>query len=61
NIMKTQSPRVKAAVYWHERWQNEDETYSNLRISSSPESIEAYRQGISDAYWIDRPVFAPYP
>ncbi|MFZ3048401.1 MAG: glycosyl hydrolase [Desulfatirhabdiaceae bacterium] len=59
NIMKTQSPRVKAAVYWHERWQNEDETYSNLRISSSPESIEAYRQGISDAYWIDRPVFAP--
>jgi len=61
NIMKTQSPRVKAAVYWHERWQNEDETYSNLRISSSPESIAAYRQGISDAYWIDRPIFAPVP
>ncbi|MBU0964807.1 MAG: beta-mannanase [Proteobacteria bacterium] len=44
-------PRVKAAVYWHERWQNKDETYSNLRVNSSPESLAAYRQAVADPYW----------
>ena len=45
-------PRVKAAVYWHERWQNADESYSNLRVNSSVESLEAYREGVSHPDWI---------
>lgn len=44
-------PRVKAEVYWHERWQNEDNSYSNLRLNSSPEALAAYRKAIADPYW----------
>ncbi|MFZ4778476.1 MAG: glycoside hydrolase family 26 protein [Terrimicrobiaceae bacterium] len=45
-------PRIKAAIYWHERWQNEDGTYSNLRINSSPSALEAFRKGISRPEWV---------
>lgn len=45
-------PRIKAAIYWHERWQNEDETYSNLRINSSPQALKAFQTGISNPKWI---------
>lgn len=45
-------PRIKAAVYWHERWQNEDGTFSNLRINSSPAVLKAFREGISTPRWI---------
>ncbi len=51
NVMKTRLPRVKAAVYWHERWQNEDQSYSNLHLNSSPEALAAYRKGVADPYW----------
>lgn len=44
-------PRIKAAIYWHERWQNDDGTYSNLRINSSPPVLEAFRKGISEPQW----------
>jgi hypothetical protein len=50
-------PRVKTAVYWHERWENKDGSYSNLRVNSSPESLDAYRKGVSAPYWIDHPQF----
>jgi len=49
---KKKYPRVKAAVYWHERWQNKDETHSNLRVNSSPEGLAAYRRGVADPYWL---------
>lgn len=55
--LKTLYPRVKGAVYWHERWLNEDDTYSNLRINSSPRALDAYRQGVADPHWVDRPLF----
>jgi hypothetical protein len=45
-------PRIKAAIYWHERWQNEDGTYSNLRINSSPSALEAFQTGISRPDWV---------
>jgi len=45
-------PRIKAAVFWHERWQNEDGSFSNLRINSSPSALEAARKGLSDPRWI---------
>jgi hypothetical protein len=56
---KTRYPRVKAAVYWHERWENKDGSYSNLHVNSSPEALDAYRKGVADPYWIDRPQFRP--
>jgi beta-mannanase len=49
---KKKFPRVKAAVYCHERWQNKDESHSNLRVNSSPEAQAAYRQAVADPYWL---------
>lgn len=52
-------PRVRGAVYWHERWENKDGSYSNLRVNSSPEALEAYKAGVAAPYWVDRPQFGP--
>ena len=62
--MEHKFPRLKAAVFWHERWENEgkDEDgndksdYSNLRVNSSPESLEAYRNGVARPFWLDQPL-----
>ena len=51
-------PRFKAAVFWHERWENGDGTFSNLRANSSPGALAAYRQGVSNPYWLAYPVWA---
>ena len=48
-------PRLKAAVFWSERWQNKDESYSNLRVNSSAAALKAYRQGVANPLWLDRP------
>jgi hypothetical protein len=45
-------PRLKAAVFWHERWENEDGTHSNLRVNSSRASLRAFREGVSSPLWI---------
>jgi hypothetical protein len=58
-LLRTRYTRVKGAVYWHERWPNEDGTYSNLRINSSPEALAAYRNGIANPFWLDRPQYIP--
>jgi hypothetical protein len=55
--MKTRFPRLKAAVFWSERWENDDGTYSNLRVTSSPQALEAYRRGVADPFWLDRPIY----
>ena len=55
-IMKRFS-RLKAAVFWSERWENDDGTYSNLRVTSSPRALEAYRRGVADPFWQDRPIY----
>ncbi len=56
--MRKNFPRLHAAVYWHERWQNSKSMlYSNLRVNSSPKALEAYRQGIRSPFWIDRPIW----
>ena len=44
-------PRLKAAIFWHERWQNEDGTYSNLRVNSSAAALAAFRKGIARPEW----------
>jgi glycosyl hydrolase family 26 len=51
DLFRTRYPRIKAAVYWHERWQNLDQSYSNLRVNSSVESLQAYRDGIANPDW----------
>jgi len=59
NDLASRYPRVRAAVYWHERWENKDGTYSNLRVNSSPEALNAYRTGIAAPFWLDRPQYSP--
>src|SRR3954463_12198894 len=51
-LFRTKYPRIKAAVYWHERWQNLDQSYSNLRVNSSVEALEAYRKGVAHPDWL---------
>jgi hypothetical protein len=51
-------PRLAGAVFWHERWENSDGTFSNLRVNSSRASLEAFRKGIRDPLWVDKPVIA---
>ncbi len=57
--------RLKAIVYWHERWQNSSPEdagkYSNLRINSSPESLEAYRKGVAAPFYLGQPIFTHEP
>ncbi len=55
--------RLKAIVYWHERWQNSKtdlpanaDKYSNLRVNSTPESLEAYRRGVADPFYLGEPI-----
>ncbi|MBF0412404.1 MAG: glycosyltransferase [Desulfamplus sp.] len=55
--MKTKYKRVRAAVYWHERWENKDGSYSNLHVNSSPKALDAYQSGVADPYWIGIPQF----
>lgn len=57
NAMPT-LPRLKGAVFWHERWQNADLSYSNLRVNSSLEALNAYREAIANLFWLERPVLS---
>ncbi len=59
--LSTKYQRIRAAVYWHERWENKDGSYSNLRVNSSPEALKAYQIGVAAPYWIDRPQYKPVP
>jgi len=52
-------PRIKGAVYWHERWQNADDSYSNLRVNSSIESLKAFREGVASPGWIGNLILRP--
>ena len=55
SIKNGKYPKIKAISYWHENW--EDGTISKLRIDSSKESLETYRRGINDPFFIDKPIF----
>jgi hypothetical protein len=61
NVISGNYPRVKAAVFWHERWQNAEGEYSNLHAHSSPESLAAFRHGIANPLWLDQPILIPVP
>ena len=50
-------PNLKGAIFWHERWQNGDGTYSNLRVNADDNTVKSYRKAIADKKWLDRPQF----
>ena len=61
--MEHQLPRLKGAVFWHERWQNGDLSYSNLRVNSSLGALTAYRAAVARPFWLAEPrtLAAPAP
>jgi hypothetical protein len=61
DLFRTRYPRVKAAIYWHERWQNFDQSYSNLRVNSSVESLNAYREGVANPDWLGNLILRVIP
>jgi len=54
-------PRVKAAIWWHERWVNDDDRVSDVRIDSGKEATAAYRSAVRGASFVDRPRYACAP
>ncbi len=52
--LKTKYTKVKIAIVYNERWQNEDGTWSDLRINSSSAALQAYRNGVSDSYYLGK-------
>jgi len=52
--LQTKYNRIKIAIVYHERWQNDDGSWSDLRINSSPEALQAYINGISSDYFIGK-------
>jgi Glycosyl hydrolase family 26 len=61
DLFRTRYPRIKGAVYWHERWENADGSYSNLHVNSSVEALEAYRAGIANPYWLGNLILRAIP
>jgi beta-mannanase len=57
--MERKYPRLKAAVFWNDEWQNEDDSTSDLRANSSPESLDAYHSGAGKPFWLGQPMYAP--
>jgi hypothetical protein len=53
--MERRMPGLKGAVFWHERWQNKDLSYSNLRAGSSLGALTAYRAGVARPFWLAEP------
>ena len=54
-LTSTDYPHLKAISWWHENWENEDGTYSLLRLDSSQAAVLAYQEGVSN------PVFTTVP
>jgi len=51
-------PRIRAVSYWHERWENSNGSFSDLRINSSPQALSAYAQAVADPIFVTGPVFS---
>lgn len=50
-------PKIKAICYWHENWQNSDESYSRLRLDSSSKVLKAYKKAIKSSFFVKKPFF----
>lgn len=52
SILDGRYPRIQAISYWHSNWENNDGSMSRLRLDSSAESLQAYKQAIKNAAFI---------
>lgn len=52
-------PRVYALSYWHSSWTNEDGSISNLRIDSSPRSLEVFVKELQNPMYVSETRFGP--
>ncbi len=58
-VIKTgKYPRLKAVSYWHESWINADGSVSNLRLDSSPQTLNTYKNLINNNFFIVLPKFS---
>jgi hypothetical protein len=48
-------PKIKAISYWNAKWTNADGSVSDMLINSSYYSLEAYKQGIQNKMFIQKP------
>lgn len=51
-------PRVKAISWWHSNWQNDDGSWSYMKIDSSPGALAAYQEAIADPSFVVTPVIS---
>lgn len=49
---------VRAISWWDERWENDNGTWSDLRVNSSPAALAAYRRGIDGTRYVGTPRFS---
>jgi hypothetical protein len=54
-------PRVKAAIWWQERWRNADGRISDVRIDSGAAATRAYRKAVSGPGIVARPQYRCAP
>jgi hypothetical protein len=55
SILDNPYVHFSAISYWHENWQNEDETNSTLRLDSSVEVQKTFRRRIADERFVSSP------
>ncbi len=57
-LLSGEFPRLYAASWWQERWENEPPVGpSDVRINSSPEALAAYRAGVAGPTFVSTPRF----
>ena len=56
-VQQSRFDRIKAISWWHENWEEEDGEIVQLRIDSSPESLEAFRRSVAPSVFVNQPVF----
>ena len=57
-ILNNTCTTFQAINPWHEDWQNEDETWSRIRLDSSPEVTTTVRRWLSDPRFISEATFS---
>ena len=58
SIKKGRYSRIKAISYWHENWKNEDGSTSRLRLDSSKNVLNTYKNQIKSTFFVKKAVFA---
>ncbi|OGF67862.1 MAG: hypothetical protein A2Y62_01195 [Candidatus Fischerbacteria bacterium RBG_13_37_8] len=52
NKIRTDYTLFKMIIVYHERWENDDGSFSDLRVDSTPAALQAYKTGINQDYFI---------